>query len=205
MFKAAFSSRSMFNPQAGQSCTRTDNALSTTIPQHEHRCDVPLGSTNRTTRPASSALYMLYWISCLQAASPMLFGLVHSAFQKRLPHCYSPTAATIGGKSPCAGWQSVGEYEPPLFAVCLVRVSLFLPSTCAAVLLPVLARLSGRNADCQLSLHSRGEKSHPTSTPTTLSHIDSRCSGTSQAKQAYQLPTRSRRTVSVFTCPSMGR
>ena len=25
MFKAAFSSRSMFNPQAGQSCTRTDN------------------------------------------------------------------------------------------------------------------------------------------------------------------------------------
>jgi hypothetical protein len=45
----------------------------------------------------------------------------------------------------------------------------------------------------------------PTSTPTTLSHIDSRCSGTSQAKQAYQLPTRSRRTVSVFICPSMGR
>ena len=83
MFKAAFSSRSIFNPQPGQSCTRTDKDLSTTIPQHEQRCDVPLGSTNRTTRPASSALYRLYWISCLQAASPMLFGLVHSAFQKR--------------------------------------------------------------------------------------------------------------------------
>ena len=80
--------------------------------------------------------------------------LVHSAFQKRLPHRCSPTAATIGGKSPCAGWLSVGEYEPPLYAVWLVRVSLFLPSTCAAVLLPGLARLSGRNADWLLSLHS---------------------------------------------------
>ncbi len=65
----------MTRPHTGQACTRTDKGFSTKVPQpEEHILDVLRGSTDTTRRPAFSALYVVYVISCFQAASEMLFS-----------------------------------------------------------------------------------------------------------------------------------
>ena len=56
MLTAAFTSLSAENPQKGHSWMRTDRSLGTGSPHPEHICDVPLGSTRNTLRPAPCAL-----------------------------------------------------------------------------------------------------------------------------------------------------
>ena len=52
----AFKSRSITRPQL-HLCTRSPSGFLTIKPHFEHVCDVPLGFTNITFLPASSALY----------------------------------------------------------------------------------------------------------------------------------------------------